>query len=278
MAKKPSVAIIGCGRLGGALGLALQRRGYTIAAASSASAGGTQRAARLLDCKVTNDPAEAAKSAEIVLVAVPDDAIVEVASVLSAVTSPSMIVVHTSGATSVEALASVASTGARTASMHPLQSIADPRRGAEALKGAAVAVTSAPDDRSELYKLAYAWGGRPFPLPDESKTLYHAAAVMASNYVAASIAAALAVLEATGLENTRALLGPLVRTSASNAVATRAVTGPAVRGDAGTVRAHLEALRDVDTDPDVIEAYRVLAVLAARIGGGDPEAIRGAMV
>src|SRR5438270_462679 len=118
---------------------------------------------------VLRDPAEVAGASDIVIVAVPDDAIADTAEQLAAGVRVRAVVVHTSGATTVDALAPAKQAGARTASMHPLQSIPDAIHGADALRGAAVAVTCAPEDRLDLFRIARAWGGRPFRLPDGAK-------------------------------------------------------------------------------------------------------------
>ena len=273
MAKRPSVAVVGCGRAGGSIALALDRAGYRIAALWSRSRAGRQRAHRLLDAPVLATPADAAHEADVTFVAVPDDAVAGVAAWVAEGVVPGRRVVHTSGSVSVEALAPAREAGARIGSVHPLQTLPDARRGADALVGAAVAVTCDPSDRRSLHRLVSAWGGRPFPLPDESKTLYHAAAVFASNYVVASLWAAAELLERAGVPNGNALLWPLVRQSVENVAARgaeRSITGPVARGDAGVVRRHIDALRanGADTGP-ILEAYRSLALLTASLAGTD---------
>src|SRR5947207_319083 len=123
MARRSVVSVVGCGRVGGAIGLALQRAGYTVAAAWSRSRTGRQRAHRVLDVPVLADPAEVAGAGDIVVVAVPDDVIAEVTEQLACGVRAKAFVFHTSGATTVEALSAARDAGARTASMHPLQTI-----------------------------------------------------------------------------------------------------------------------------------------------------------
>src|SRR5438445_13584791 len=118
MARRSVVAVVGCGRVGGAIGLALQRAGYTVAAAWSRSRTGRQRAHRILDVPVLADPAEVAGAGDFVVVAVPDDAITEITEQLAAGVRSRAFVVHTSGGTTVNALAPAKKAGARTASMH----------------------------------------------------------------------------------------------------------------------------------------------------------------
>jgi len=270
MARRSVVSIVGCGRVGGAIGLALQRAGYTVAAAWSQSRTGRQRAHRVLDVPVLADAAEVAGAGDIVVVAVPDEAIADVAGELAPGLRARAFVLHTSGGTSIRALAAAAQAGARTASTHPLQSIPDAVHGADALRGAAVAVTCEPEDRLESFRIARAWGGRPFLLPDEAKPLYHAAAVFASNYIVGSLWAATSLLRQVGVRDTAAVLAPLVRSTVDNVVARgpeKSLTGPIVRGDVETIRRHVEALQSAE--PEVLDAYRALARLTAHLAGMD---------
>jgi predicted short-subunit dehydrogenase-like oxidoreductase (DUF2520 family) len=255
MPKRPSLAIIGCGRAGGSIAIALERAGYTLAGVWSRSPAGRRRASRLLRAPVVSSIERATRSADIAIVAVPDDAIAAVADSLGAVP----IAVHTSGATSVRTLRRP---GRRAGSIHPLQSLPDARRGADALRGAAVAVTCEPADRVALFRIAAAWGGRPFALADEHKARYHAAAVFASNYIVTSVWAASEILAGSGIDP--AVLHPLVRSTVANVIEmgpARAITGPAARGDAGTLRRHMRALGE----GPVREAYRAMARLTTAL-------------
>jgi predicted short-subunit dehydrogenase-like oxidoreductase (DUF2520 family) len=270
MARRQVVSIVGCGRVGGAIGLALQRGGYTVSAAWSRSRTGRQRAHRILDVPVLADPAEVARAGDVVLLSVPDDAIAEMAARVAPGVRAGRYVVHTSGGTQLDSLAAARDAGARVASTHPLQTIPDATNGAEALKGAAVAVTCSPEDRLDLFRLARAWGGRPFLMPDDAKTIYHAAAVFASNFVVGTVWAAVSLLRQAGLRDAQTLLTPLLKATVDNIAARgaeKSMTGPVARGDVGTVRRHIEALSKAD--PVILDAYRALAGLSAHMLGSD---------
>ena len=270
MARRSVVSIVGCGRVGGAVGLALQKAGYTVSAAWSRSRTGRQRAHRILDVPVLADPAEVAGAGDVVIVAVPDEAITDIAEQLAPGLRSRAFVLHTSGGTSVDALAPAAQAGARIASAHPLQSIPDAVHGADALSGAAVAVTCAPEDRLEAFRVARAWGGRPFLLPDDAKARYHAAAVFASNYVVGSVWAATSLLRQAGVRDATTVLAPLLTSTVENIVARgpeKSLTGPITRGDAKTIRRHVDALQTAE--PEVLDAYRALARLTAHLAGMD---------
>lgn len=272
MAKLPTVSIVGAGRVGGAIGIALARAGYTVTAAWSRSRAGRQRAHRLLDVPVL-DAAEAAAAGDVVFLSVPDDALGEMTETIGPGVRKGQFVVHTSGGASIDVLDRLRASGVRTGCLHPLQTIADAERGADALDGAAVAVTSENPERLALMRLARAWGGRPFALADEAKRIYHAAAVFASNYVVSSVWAATTLLQSIGIRNAGELLGPLVSNSVENVIArggAKAITGPVARGDAELVKQHVAALREADpTDHAITDAYRALAKLTASLAGGD---------
>jgi predicted short-subunit dehydrogenase-like oxidoreductase (DUF2520 family) len=269
------VAIVGAGRVGGAIAIALAKAGYTITAAWSRSRAGRQRAHNLLGVPVL-EPIEVAAAGEVIFVSVPDDAIADVAKQIAPGLRKGALVVHTSGGASLEALVAARQAGARTGSIHPLQTVPDAERGAEALIGAAVAITSEQSDRPALMRLARAWGGRPFSIEDDAKRIYHAAAVFASNYIVSSVWAATVLFESIGIRNAPDLLGPLVRASVENVLTrggAKAITGPVARGDVELVRRHVKALRDADpTGRAIADGYRALAKMTAALAGGDPHA------
>jgi predicted short-subunit dehydrogenase-like oxidoreductase (DUF2520 family) len=272
VARKPTVSIVGAGRVGGAIGLALRDAGYTITAAWSHSRAGRQRAHALLGAPVL-EPAEVAAAAEIVFVTVPDDAIESMAAAIAPGVRAKSLVLHTSGGTSIEALGPARDAGARIGCLHPLQTIPDATSGAAALGGSAVAVTCDRADSSAVMRLARAWGGRPFLLADDAKLLYHAAAVFASNYVVSSVWAATTLLQKAGVRNATDLLAPLVRTTVENVLTrggAKAITGPVVRGDVDVVRRHVHALRESDpTEGPITDAYRHLARMTIALAHGD---------
>lgn len=279
MARKPTVSIVGAGRVGGAIGLALVRAGYTISAVWARSRGGRQRAHRLLDVPVL-EPADTAAAGDVTFLSVPDDVLLEMAERIAPAIRQGQFVVHTSGGMPVASLAPVKDAGARVGSLHPLQTIPDAESGAEALRGASVAVTCDNHERLALMRLARAWGGRPFVLGEEAKHVYHAAAVFASNYVVSSIWAATTLFQSIGLRNAGDLLAPLVRASTDNVLArggSKAITGPVARGDADLVKRHLDALRDADpTNGAIGDAYGALARLTASLIGDDVRSFENA--
>lgn len=270
------IAIAGTGRVAQALGRLLRERGETVAAVAGRDPARARAAAAFIGAAEAVSFAELPRLASRILIAVPDDALGPVAALLAAEISGGEAA-HTSGARGPEALAPLAARGVSCAAMHPLQTIATPEQGLAHLPGAAFLVSGAGPARVWVESMVALLGGRCLNLPDTAKPLYHAAAVMASNYVIGLIDAAAALLREAGLGEREALdaLGPLVRASAANALALGpacALTGPIERGDAATVALHWRALGAAD--PAVRELYRAAGrhVLAlARRKGLDAE-------
>ena len=201
---------------------------------------GSAVAARLLERGIAVD----GDDPELVLLCVPDSAIAEVAASVS----PGPWVAHVSGATPLAALAP----HARRFSVHPLQTFTR-ARGAEQLDGAWAAVTAETEvARAAGWSLAETLGLRPFELADSARTLYHAGAVFASNYVVTLQRAASLLFESAGAPPEA--LEPLMRRTIENGFE---LTGPIARGDWSTVEAHRGAIQE--RRPELDHLYETLA-------------------
>ena len=214
--------------------------------------------------------AQAASYAEIpqhaahVLIAVPDDAIADVARVLAGAGMRRGIALHTSGARGPEALAALAAAGVACGMLHPLETVANPEEGVRVLPGVAFAIDGAHEATAWAERLVALLDGLALHVPAASRPLYHAAAVMASNYVTALMSTAVMLMREAGVEESTAwrALEPLARISVENALhlgPAAALTGPIARGDANTVRGHLSALAKA---PAVVESLYRAAGLA----------------
>jgi predicted short-subunit dehydrogenase-like oxidoreductase (DUF2520 family) len=216
-----SVRVVGTGRAGGAIAGRLRERGLEVMTGRDASA-----------------------DAELVLLAIPDAAIAEVAQRVPI----GPWVAHVSGATSLAAL----EPHLRRFSVHPLQTLSN-ERGPEQLDGAFAAVTGETDEATAAgFWLAKTLGLQPFPLADADKPLYHAGAAIASNFLVTLYRAAARLLEETNAPPDA--LVPLMKRTIENGFA---LTGPIARGDWSTVDAHLRALEE--RAPDLVPLYRELA-------------------
>ena len=211
-----TVKVIGAGRVGSAISARLAERGL-----------------------------EARESADVVLLCVPDTAIADVASSLAPVHG---WICHTSGATPLPAL----DPHERRFGLHPLQSFTR-ARGSEQLDGAYAAITAETDAAREVgFELARLLGLQPFQLAEEDRVLYHAGAVIASNYLVTLHCAAAEIFEGVGAP--AAGLRPLMQGVIDSGFE---LTGPIARGDWATVDRHLEAIRT--RRPKLEPLYRVLA-------------------
>jgi predicted short-subunit dehydrogenase-like oxidoreductase (DUF2520 family) len=173
-----------------------------------------------------------------------------------------------------EALQPAAERGAGIFSLHPLQSIADPATALQVLPGSFFCFEGMDEAYSLASRLVAALEGRLLRIAAADKPLYHAAAVVASNFFIALEFLAISMLEKIGAgdKDARDMLLPLVRGSLENLVIkgpVEALTGPIVRGDSVTIAGHLRALEE--KMPAAVEAYKILARLnvdlAARKSG-----------
>lgn len=198
-------------------------------------------------------PAQPPAGTTIVLLAVPDAALAEVAHDLARFgpAPAGCAVLHLSGALSTDVLTPLHAVGYALGSMHPLMAVADPWLAGERLIGAAFALTGEPVAVAAGRRLAAALGGLPLVIPIAQRPLYHAAAVMASNYLVALTGAAVRMLGEAGIGSDDALqaLLPLLRGTLDNIAqlgVPAALTGPIARGDTDTVRLHLARLSPAD--------------------------------
>ncbi|UXY15690.1 DUF2520 domain-containing protein [Chitiniphilus purpureus] len=197
------------------------------------------------------------------LIATPDNAIAQVAGALAQAGGPCAadLVFHASGVLDAGVLAPLARQGATCGSLHPALSFAEPQRALGDLPGTAWAVEGDPAALPRLEALALALGGLPFRLAPGGKAAYHAATVVASNYLVTLnvLAQQLAVQAGLDAGTAAAVLGPLMRRTLDNVLAlgpAAALTGPIARGDGATVARHLAVIDDMRLDA----AYRTLGL------------------
>lgn len=250
--------IVGAGRAAGSLALASVGAGHNLVGVLS------RRPASFGPPLAWESPLPAS---DLVLVAVSDSAIAEVAQHLAPRWHDRNPAVHLSGFTSTAVLDPIADLGAPTGSFHPLQSLPDPVRGSQALRGAWAAVTTSDPSLSELlHAFALSLDMKPFPLADGDKSLYHAAASAAANYLAEALAISSDLLERADVPFE--VMEPLARTVLDHVFAAdpdAALTGPIVRGDIPTVLGQIQAAESIS--PSLGRQFRLLAqATATRVG------------
>ena len=258
------IIVVGPGRAGGSLAVAAHEAGHEVVGIvvrrydDQAVAGRLGVVARLID-----DPMP---EADLLVVAVRDDAIRHVAGSLAVQTIPVPRAVHLSGLAPVEALGPLRDAGLATGGFHPLQTFPDWRTGSESFRSAHVAITAGEELDEFLEEFAGSLNCRSFRISDEAKPLYHAAAASSANYVVAALAVAERLYVEAGVDYRVAR--PLVEQIVANAFSMGpgpALTGPIAREDTGTVRSQLWAV-DVHV-PDLSETFRELARATAALAG-----------
>jgi predicted short-subunit dehydrogenase-like oxidoreductase (DUF2520 family) len=276
----PIIGIVGAGAVGTALGVALSRAGWPVAAVASRDRGRRERFRQLVEGARAFAEANALlDEVELVILAVPDDAIPSVAGSLRMYGGQALI--HTSGALGAEALSPALAAGIQIGAFHPLVAFADTERAVAALHGATVAIEGDDQLAALLARMAEAIGAQPVRLARGSKAAYHAAAVLAAGGFVALLDAIAELGRVAGLDEagSLAIYGPLIEQTLGNARALgirSALTGPITRGDRGTLVSHLAALRA--HAPGVVDLYRAAAereiALAEARGALTPEAAR----
>jgi len=243
---RPSAVVVGCGRVGSSLALYLSRAGYRLMATVSRSAKSAEAAARRCGAEHHGTrPWRYTPEAHIVLITTPDAQIEPVCRQIAdrGGFAPDTAVLHCSGALPSTVLAAARGKGAAIGSLHPLQSFATADPEADPFSGIIFAVEGDPSARQAASSIADALGAKSLPLKTEAKALYHAAAVVASNYLVAIVDMALGLLASSGIEPSEGMtvLGPLIRGTLGNIErlgAPASLTGPIARGDRETIRRH----------------------------------------
>jgi predicted short-subunit dehydrogenase-like oxidoreductase (DUF2520 family) len=271
---KVSLAVIGAGRLGTALALALGESGYNVQAIVCRRLSSAKRAAALIGGAVlplTPNRLNELPQTELVLMTTPDDVIAEVAANLAGVQKRGYrpTVLHTSGALSSSVLAPLRRRGSHTGSLHPLTSVSNPLDGRRSLRGAFYCVEGDRQAVATATRIVRTLGGQSFSINSDKKPLYHAAAVMAAGHTVALFDIASEMLEHCGLKRTDAerVLLPLLRSTVANVErsgASGALTGTFDRGDVSTVKEHLRSLRGERLE-DALMIYRLLGLRSLQI-------------
>lgn len=263
--------IIGTGKVGRTLGALWQSAGvFELGAVLSRTPDSARAAVTFIGRGTAANDMRALTPANVWMLTLPDDRIADRARALAAsgVLREGDIVFHCSGALSSSELAAVRTCGAHIGSIHPVKSFAEP---AVAVASFAGTWCAAEGDEGALTVLQPAFeriGAHVTRIAAASKLLYHAANVIASNYLVALAEAALRVYAHAGIgrENAAAIMAPLVRETAENVLEfgpAQALTGPIARGDAALVARQLDALEQADSG--LAALYRQLGSVALEL-------------
>ena len=256
----PKLGFIGAGTVGTALAIKLSERGYPVVAVSSRNQTSAGKLAQVIDgCHAAASSQAVADSAELVFITTPDDAITTVVSAVK--WHPGQSVVHCSGADSVDSLEPARKQGASVGAIHPLQTFASVEQAINNISGSTFALEAEEPLLSILKDIATTLDGSWIELTANDKVLYHAAAVIACNYLVTLVKLATDLWQTFDVppeQATQALL-PLLRGTIANIERVgipQCLTGPIARGDTGTITKHIDALEKAA--PALLPTYRDL--------------------
>ncbi|NYT95966.1 Rossmann-like and DUF2520 domain-containing protein [Salinispora sp. H7-4] len=257
-----TVGVIGVGRVGAVLAAALAAAGHRVVAATGGSAASRARTALLLPDVPQRSATSVARSAtDLLLVAVPDDALATVVAGLAEAGAlrPGQVVAHTSGAHGLAVLAPVVGAGATPLALHPAMTFTGTPDDLTRLPGISYGLTAPAQLRPFATRLVADLDGVPEWVAESDRTLYHAALVHGANHLITLVNEAADRLRDGGVTEPERVLAPLLRAALDNALrlGDDALTGPIARGDAGTVERHLTQL--AATAPESVGPYLALA-------------------
>ncbi len=262
-------SIIGAGRLGTSLGTALSKAGWTLNFIADRNPASAREGRRIIgQGKSSVDNSKAALGAPVLFICVPDDSIRPVVRGLSGAGGreawSGRTVFHTSGLLPSQVLSSLRRKGARTASVHPVQSFPEKNGPPLLFEDIFWGVEGDREALRTAERIIRSLGGNTLHLAPTDKALYHTSCSLASNALIVLVNAASDLLKETGLtaEQAKDVLFPLIQGTLQNVKnlgLERALSGPVSRGDLGTVRRHLEALAG---RPLLAGVYENLARLA----------------
>jgi predicted short-subunit dehydrogenase-like oxidoreductase (DUF2520 family) len=281
--KRLSIAIIGAGRVGLALGQAVQASGHLISIAIARTRTHSSRASKLLGTtgvslgtKKLDQLSQAHRAllqqSDLLIIATPDDSIRQVAGQIAKVfevnrndrrqSSGQRTALHTSGALASDVLKPTREQGVATGSLHPLISFSGAPHPPRSFSGVYFSLEGDADAIRIGKKVVRDLGGNSFVIDPQYKPLYHAAALMASPNLTALIDIAVEMMSHCGFlsSEARKMLLPLIGSTVDNLVqqdARAALTGTFKRGDIATARIHLDAIES-ERLADAMEAYVIL--------------------
>jgi len=248
-----AVGIVGAGRAGTALGVALARAGHEVVAASAVSDASLRRAHANFPGAAITEPGEVVRRAGLVLLTVPDDALPGLVAGLAATGTPlaGRMLAHASGRYGVSVLEPAVRSGALPLALHPVMTFTGREDDVERLRGTCFGVTSPEMLRPAAEALVIEMGGEPVFIAEEHRDLYHAALAGAANHLITLVTQGMDLLRTIGVPEPARMLAPLLSASLDNALrfGDAGLTGPVARGDAATVAAHVAALEAMASAP-----------------------------
>lgn len=259
------VGLIGSGRVGAPIAAALQQAGHQISGISAISSASRERAAVMLPGVPIVETSAACDGADLILLAVPDDVIGEVAAglVSTGAITAGQLIAHTSGRYGTRVLDPVLTARALPLAIHPVMTFTGTSVDIQRLQGTPFGVTAVEALLPIAQALVVDIGGEPFVVAEADRPRYHAALAWSSNFLSTIVNQGVDLVRDLGIEDAPRFLAPLMGASLDNALryGDSALTGPIARGDVDTVRAH-RSVMTAHSRP-VERAYIAMARLTA---------------
>jgi predicted short-subunit dehydrogenase-like oxidoreductase (DUF2520 family) len=259
------VGVVGAGRVGTVLAVALSRAGHRVAAASAVSATSVRRIRANLPDTVIRQPAEVVAQSDLVLLTVPDDVLAGLVAGLASTGADlsGRLLAHASGRHGLAVLEPATRQGAMPLALHPVMTFTGRPDDVDRLAGISFGVTAPEALRPVAEALVVEMGGEPVFIGEELRDLYHAALSIAANHLVTLVTQSSDLLRQAGVAEPGRMLGPLLSAALDNALrlGDAGLTGPVARGDAETVAGHIRALRAAS--PEVLPSYLAMARLTA---------------
>jgi len=234
--------------VGTAIGYLLKKAGYEIVAIADKSAAALRRAQSYTGGKACRKPQEVLREADCILITTPDDIILSVCKDIAR--SPLIkdkYIFHMSGAGGLDLLDPARKAGAAVGSIHPLQSFSSVDNAIQNIPSSYFGITVDAKAKTQAETIVLALGGKPIYISSQQKSLYHAAACVASNYLVSLLNVVESIYQSIGINENDAKKAylPLIYGSLKNielSGSVQALTGPIARGDSGTIQKHVDAI------------------------------------
>lgn len=255
-----TIGFIGAGTTGTALALCLYKQGYKINAVYSRTQASAERlASKINGCEVKQSAQDVINNCKMIFITTPDDVILDVCQALK--WRNDQYVIHCSGAHSTEILDHAIKMGAKAGGFHPLQTFAGIEQAIYNIPGSTFALEADEPLLTELKKMAISLGGNWIILKPEHKSLYHISAVFISNYLVTLTYIASTIWKTWDIDQSQAInaLLPLLKGTLQNIQnigLPNCLTGPIARGDSGTIKKHIDSLKD--KYPELLDCYKIL--------------------
>ncbi len=256
------ISVIGIGRLGGALALALAEKGFEVESLLARSRKNADKIAEITNSKILTDDEFGKINSDLILITTQDSEIEKTAENLAGKLKSKPVVLHTSGSLSSDVLEKLKKIGCAVGSLHPLVSISDSFLGKSRFQNVYFCIEGDETAVEAAKKIVDALGGKSFSIETKYKSLYHASAVTACGHLVAVIDTAIEMLSKCGLNETEAkqILLPLIESTVENLKSqtpAESLTGTFARADSETFDRHLEIMKS-EVSGEALEIYLLL--------------------